>query len=110
MLVKLFAVLLVLNIAAYAVHSRAQSVDEEFSWVTGYHSPAHLNETAEVDITRADCVRRAINHLLTKVGLTSSDPLLKTQRSARFGELDVKSDYAISVSDKSFELKLKWNF
>ncbi len=63
MLFKVFALLLALNIAAYAMQSNADEVDNSSHWQTGYWSPIEKQQRP-VEVFRASCLKRALVQIL----------------------------------------------
>jgi hypothetical protein len=122
-LLKIFTILLVLNFTTYALQSRADSLEFDSSWQAGFDLMGNTrqltdqsNITGTLEITRATCIKRAFAELMSKIGIVSDNDrhpdviVSKVQQSARFGHLNLSSDYEVRVSDKAVELRLAWIF
>ena len=113
--------MLLLNLFAYAVQANADGVIEA-GWqddtmlASGAGQLAIDNRITGIEITRSDCLRKAISDLLNKLGIMSRNDrnlgvvITDTRRSARFGQMYMQSDHSLTFSDDAVELELTWQF
>ncbi|OZG70662.1 hypothetical protein BTA51_25190 [Hahella sp. CCB-MM4] len=116
MLVRIFAILLLLNLAGQAVQAKAEvlqsaSDDNMFSWQTGYTASLTQGVAGEQQSSQTgECVRRALMLVVNQLIFRKDETTAQQFNGRTMGHGLQPAQYAMDVNDEGVSLTLGWKF
>ncbi len=116
MIVRIFAILLLLNLAGQVVQAKAdmlqnQSDAEMFAWQSGYNSSLTQGISAgEQSSQTGECVRRALMMVVNQLIFNRNETSAQEFNGRTAGYSIQPAQYAMDVNDEGVSLTVGWKF